>query len=153
MTRRQIGCCFRRVWSLLSAAELPKSRAVLALAYLAAKAAWTLADYHRNIEKRQTCFSVLVPTFRGAFQGAENGSPPSPDGPWWPEMAVILFLRLHPPSSISIPYSRALNNLLTLFLPPPMQQLLGQQVPPNVFYFPLQNRPSLSSSSLLPSPP
>lgn len=38
-SRRQTGCCFRQVWSLFFAAELPKSRAALTLAHLAAKAA------------------------------------------------------------------------------------------------------------------
>jgi hypothetical protein len=154
MTRRQTGCCFRPVSSLFSAADLPKSRAALALAYLMAKAArrlGPLASLQQEHQKKPVDQVIIQRTAsypRSIF--SEKGSRKwLPSIPWvtqdggHPISSFIL-----PPFSIFFPPSLLYS---TIILPrstsPPSPSagchLLGQQAPPSHLlpYFFTFNRP------------
>jgi len=127
-TRRQIGCCFRPVQSLLSAADLPKSRAALPLAYLAAKAARPYrplpTDRCRNAKNKrvgqshhsENRFSDSRSTL---WDGGEQKTAPLHHHPlggsgWRPS-----YIFVHPPSLLYLLSSKPLilNNHWSLALP------------------------------------
>ena len=93
-TRRQTCCCFWPVWSLFSAAGLPKSRAALsdrvphgqggtAVGTLASGTEWVKSSFGKPLLSSHPRSTV------SNKRGAENGCSLSPG---WLKMAVILYL-------------------------------------------------------------